>query len=64
MARKLNAEEHETFNELLQEAELSGEGSDVHRFSKGLCNKSKAGLKLSPELGAWFGEDVSGLPLP
>jgi len=63
MARKLNAEEHETFNQILQEAEFSGEGSDLDGFSRGLNEKSRAGLKLSPELGVWFGEDISGLPL-
>ena len=63
MARKLNADEHETFNQMLQETEFSGEGSDPG-FSRGLNEKSKASLKLSPELGVWFGEDISGLPLP
>lgn len=64
MARKLNAEERETFNQILQEAEFSGDGSESHGFSRGLNEKSKASLKLSPELGVWFGEDPSGLPLP
>ena len=63
MARKLNAEEHETFTELLQEVELSADGSNLDSFSRGLNEKTRTGLKLSPELGMWFGEDISELPL-
>ena len=63
MARKLNPEEHETFTQFLEQAELSGHRED-EVFSTALSEKTKANLKLTPELALWFGDDVSGLPLP
>ena len=63
MARKLNTQEHEDFNELLNEAEVSGH-RETDIFSADLNEKSKTSLKLSPELAFWFGDDVSDLPMP
>jgi hypothetical protein len=63
MARKLNSEEQEDFTELLKHAELSGH-PETEPVSNALTEKSKIGLKLSPELAFWFGDDVSGLPTP
>jgi hypothetical protein len=63
MARKLNAEEHETFNQLLEQAESSGAPIDSEDFSRTLSEKTQRSLELSPELGIWFGEDVTGLPM-
>jgi|RhiMethySRZTD1v2_1073278.scaffolds.fasta_scaffold967679_2 hypothetical protein len=63
MARKLNPEEHETFNQLLEQARLSGH-PEGEVFSTTLSEKAKANLKLSPESAFWFGDDISGLPLP
>ena len=62
MARKLNAEEHETFKELLEKTEFSGQAINEDAFSTALGEKTKVSLKLSPQLSAWFGEDVSDLP--
>ena len=63
MARKLNPEEHETFNEILKEAELSGH-RETDTLSSTLTEKAKTGLKLSPELAVWFTDAISGLPMP
>jgi hypothetical protein len=63
MARKLSPQEQEDFSEILKEAELSGH-RETETLSSDLAEKSKAKLKLSPELSFWFGDDVSGLPLP
>jgi hypothetical protein len=62
MARKLNSEEREDFAQLLKEAELSGH-RETDTLSTALTEKSKASLKLSPELAFWFGDDVPGLPV-
>ena len=63
MARKLNTEEHEAFNQLLEQAEWSGAPIDSEGFSRKLSEKRQSSLKLSAELGIWFGEDVTGLPM-
>jgi hypothetical protein len=63
MARKLNSQEQEDFTELLKQAELSGH-PETEPLSSALTEKSKTSLKLSPELAFWFGDDVSGLPMP
>ena len=62
MARKLNSQEQEDFTEILKEAELSGH-RETDTLSTALTEKSKASLKLSPELAFWFGDDVSGPPV-
>jgi hypothetical protein len=64
MARKLNAEEHETFNLLLEHVQSSGGQIIADDLSRNLSEKTQVSLKLSPELGIWFGEDVTGLPMP
>jgi hypothetical protein len=63
MARKLTPEEQEIFIALAQ-SELSHPPSAFTEFPGGLNQKTRAPLKLSPELGTWFGEDTSDLPLP
>jgi hypothetical protein len=62
MARQLNSEEQEHFSHLLTEAELSGH-RETDTLSTALTEKSKAGLKLTPELAFWFGDDISGQPM-
>jgi hypothetical protein len=59
MARKLNTEEHETFNQLLLESEWSDGPFDSNDLSRRLSEKTHRSLDLSPELGFWFGEDVT-----
>jgi len=63
MARTLNSEERETFDQLLKEAELSGH-RETDTLSSTLTERTKTNLKLSPELAIWFTDDISGLPLP
>jgi hypothetical protein len=62
MARKLNEEEQETFNLLLQREHFPLQLPDLEAFSTKLNAKSKADLKPGPESAIWFDDDISGLP--
>ena len=60
MARKLDPAERSVFAEALKAADASPETFDILQFVRNLEERSSSSLKLSQELGIWFGEDVSG----
>jgi len=61
MARKLNFEEKVVFSKVIELSDSTAIELDGDHLLQNLLAKRETALDLSPELGLWFGEDVSEL---
>ena len=62
MARKLNLEENRFFKQVIENHNSTAIEISSESLLESLAAKRETALDLSPELSAWFGEDVSSLP--
>lgn len=60
MARKLNTLEEQLFVEALQMEKSAPNDAASEQFLLRFSEKRDTGLRLTPELAAWFGDDPLG----
>jgi hypothetical protein len=61
MARILTLPEKDAFDRIINSTDSTTVEIDSDKLLQNLLAKRETALELSPELGLWFGEDVSTL---